>query len=273
MFDMLDDLEDAVAKLLASEPSGDDVERVTVLAERMEFARLRAVGAFDRSCAWASENFLNAGLALSSKTRCSRGHAMRSVRLARKLEALPEVAAAYGAGEITGEHVEEITHPYTPRRAAMIEAIETALVDFARDRTPLETRGLMQEVVERFENDGGAKGDKHQYELNQVTLSQTLGGRGILNGSLDAELADIVLTALDAEMEVLRTKAETRRSPELRAEALGSICRHYLAARGDSTARGRGQTHVSVVADIQKYGNDEPDLVSGIRAEFAHGGL
>ena len=82
-----------------------------------------------------------------------------------------------------------------------------------------------------------------------------------------------MLTALDAEMEVLRTKAETRKTPELRSVAFGSICRQYLASRGDSTARGRGQTHVSVVADIRMFENDFPELVARVRAETAHGAL
>ena len=109
-------LEAAIDKV-AAEPGAVDVVRICKLAERLEFQRLRAVGEFDRSCAWAPE-FVSPASALRHKTRCSHGHAMRSVRLARKLEALPEVAAAYGAGEITGEHVAEITGPYTPTPGA-----------------------------------------------------------------------------------------------------------------------------------------------------------
>ena len=78
--------------------------------------------------------------------------------------------------------------------------------------------------------------DEKQQKLNKVTLSTTSGGRGILNGSLDAELTDLVQTALDAEMEVLRQQAETRTSPQLRAAALESIARGYLSR---SRARAR----------------------------------
>ena len=97
-------------------------------------------------------------------------------------------------------------------------------------------------------------------------------GRGILNGSLDAELTDIVLTALDAEMETIRVKGETRKTPELRSAALDSICRQYLASRGDSQARGRGQTHVSVVTDLLQIAGSSPELAAIVRAETAHGG-
>ena len=88
---------------------------------------------------------------------------------------------------------------------------------------------------------------------------------------MDPELTDLVLTAFDTEMEVLRQKGETRTTPQLRADALASICRQYVAARGESSARGRGQTHVSVVVDIARYGESNAALVALIRAETAHG--
>jgi len=48
MFDVLDDLEVAIDKVAASE-ARLDVERLSRLAERVEFQRLRAVSAFERS--------------------------------------------------------------------------------------------------------------------------------------------------------------------------------------------------------------------------------
>ena len=272
MFDVLDDLEDAVGKLLASESCGDDLERVANLCERMEFARLRVVGAYDRSGVWAAESFVSTSSALRSKLRCTHGYALRSVRLARKLEQLTETAAAFSTGEITAEHVVEIARPYTPARAEMLEGIEKELVEVARLGTPGELREVVKGMCDAFDGDDGAKDDKKQHALNKVTLSVTTGGRGILNGSLDAEVTDIVLTALDAEMEQLRVKGETRKTPELRAAAWESIARQYLALRGDSTARGRGQTHVSVVTDVLQIAGSSPELAGIIRAETAHGG-
>jgi Domain of unknown function (DUF222)/HNH endonuclease len=271
MFDVLDDLENAVDKIAADE-GVIDVERISKLAERLEFQRLRAVGGYDRSCVWAAEGFVSPVSAVRVKARCSPGLAMRSVRLARKLESLSEVAAAFGAGDITREHVVEIAHGYTPERAAMIEGIEAELVNAAKVATPAELRVMVQRVTDAFDADGGAGRDKKEHALNRVTLSSTSGGRGILNGSLDAELTDIVLTALDAEMEVLRVKGETRRAPELRAAAADSIFRQYLASRGDTGGRGRGQTHLSAVVDVAQYAESNAELVALIRNETAHGG-
>ena len=272
MFDVLDDLEVAVEKLLASEPAADDLERISNLTERIEFARLRVVGAFDRSGIWAWDGFVSTASAMRSKLRCSQGYAVRSIRVARTLESLASTAAAFSTGAITAEHVVQITGPYTPKRAEMLESIEAELVDFATISSPGELREVVQGICDAFDGDQGAGNDKNQHQLNKVTLSTTTGGRGILNGSLDAEVTDVVLTALDAEMEALRTRSDPRKTPELRSVALESICRQYLTARSRSTARGRGQTHVSVVVDVLQIAGSSPQLAAIVRAETAHGG-
>ena len=105
MFDLLDDLE-AVLDKLAVDERPVDVVRVSQLAERLEFQRLRAIGAYDRSSGWLLDGFVSAQSALRSKRRLSNGHAHGAVVLARKLDRLSETAVAFGAGEIGHEHAE-----------------------------------------------------------------------------------------------------------------------------------------------------------------------
>ena len=235
-----------------------DVERIWLLAERVEFLKLRAVGRYDSSCDWAAAGFVSTASALRSKTRCTPGAAHRAVRLARKLDQLPETAAAFAAGAITREHAAVIAAPYTPERAEMLDGIEKELVDFARIGTPIELRDVVKRYTDAFDGDDGAGEDAKQQKLNKMTVSPTLGGRGILNGSFDPEVTDLIQTALDAEMESLRNSGETRDTPALRAEAFESICRQYLAGRYDTGARGRGQTHVSAVWDISQHRGHPP---------------
>src|SRR3954447_2354131 len=268
MFDVLDDLEDAIGKIRA-EAGNVDVARISKLAEQLDCERLRAVGVFDRSGAWAAENYRTAASALRDKTRCSDGRSYRAVRLARRLENLAETAAAYAAGEITREHVEIITRRCTTKRRELFQAIEPGLLNIARDHTYADLDSAIQRYVDQF--DGRGKDDEHEHELNTVTLSSSLEGRGYLNGSFDPETTDLALTAFDAEMERLRHKGETRTTPQLRADAFASICRQYLASRGERDGHGRGQTRVAVIVDIAKYADAHPDLVAAVRAEFAHG--
>ena len=210
MFDVLDDLETAVEKIAADE-GFVDVERICRLSEQLEFQRLRAVGEYDNSCEWAAEGFVSTASALRAKLRCTPGHASRSVDLARKLACLPEAAAAFAAGDISREHAEVIARPYTPQRSEMINNIETGLVTLAKITTPHELRDELQRYVEAFDGDGGTKNDKREHDKNKITLSATLYGRGILNGSFDAELTEIATTALDAEIALLRERGDTAR--------------------------------------------------------------
>jgi hypothetical protein len=112
-------------------------------------------------------------------------------------------------------------------------------VKIAQKHTLGDLAASVQRYVDAF--DGAGRDDEHQHELNKVTLSSALGRRGMLYGSLEPELTDLALAAFDAEMEVLRRRGETRTTPQLRADALASICRKYLTSRADSAARGRGR--------------------------------
>ena len=69
------------------------------LCERVEFLRVSAVGAYDRSGAWELDGFQSAAAGLRSKCRIESARARSTVRLARRLEELPEVSAAFAAGE------------------------------------------------------------------------------------------------------------------------------------------------------------------------------
>jgi hypothetical protein len=268
--DGLTELENAIDKVAAHE-APLDIERMCRLADRVEFLRLRALG-FDRSLVWQAEGFLSAASAVRVRTRMTRGQAHRAIELARKVEQLPEVAAAFGAGEISRAHVEQIADGCTPERAEMIKEIERELVAYARIADPRELRGAVREMTDAFDGDGGASSDEIEHAKNTVTLS-TVGGRGVLNGDLDAESTEIVATAFDAEIAALRRTDDDRPMAARRAEAVVSLCRQYLAARADGAGPRRGRTHVSVVADIGAITGITDDLLATAGAEAAHVGM
>ena len=271
MFDALTELEHAIDKV-AAEVLPVDVERMCRLADRVEFLRVRAIGAFDRSAVWQDDGSLSAAAALRVRCRMSQGHAHRAVALARKVEQLPATAEAFAAGEISRAHAEIIADGYTPERAEMIAGIEGELVDYARIAEPRELRAAVRRVTDAFDGDGGASTDEHEREKNRVRLS-TLNGRGVLAGDLDAESTEIVATALDAEIMALGFEDGAPAMPQRRAEALVSVCRQYLAAHDDGSTGGRrGLPHLSVVADIGAITGITDDLLAAVRAEAAHAG-
>ena len=154
----------------------------------------------------------------------------------------------------------------------MMRGIERELVDYARIADPRELRGAVRRMTDAFDGDGGASTDEVEHAKNTVTLS-TVGGRGVLNGDLDAEATEIVATAFDAEIAALRHDEDDRPMPRRRAEALVSMCRLYLAARDDGHGPRRGRTHVSVVVDLGEITGLTDDLLATARAEAAHVGM
>jgi hypothetical protein len=273
MFDALSELEVAIDKVAADESATVDVERVCRLADRVEFLRLRAIGTYARSGDWQLDDYLTAPAALRATCRMSAGHARRAIDVARKLDALPELAAAFSAGDVSRAHVEQITDAATPERADMLRGVEQELVDYARISTPTELRAAVRRVTDAFDGDGGAGADEAEHAKNHVTLP-VLNGRGVLSGDLDAESTEIVATALDAEIEALypRDRADRPPIPQRRADALVAICRLYLATRTDGPGPRRGRTHVGVIADIGALTGITDDLLTTLRAEAAHVG-
>ncbi|HTL85592.1 MAG TPA: DUF222 domain-containing protein [Acidimicrobiia bacterium] len=274
MFSAVDDLDDAVQKMLVSEPCGD-VERIVRIAEQVEFLKLREIAAFDRSADWQAEGFVSTAAALRAKCRMVHGVAHASIALARKLESLPVVAEAFGAGEISRHHAVAIASAYTPERATMIEGIEAELVDLARLTHSGGVREAVTRMSDAFDGDGGAGSDADQYQLNRLHISSTLGGRVRIDGSLDKESGEIVKTAVDAMQAELRRDGDKRHRSAKQADALTGMCRRSLARDHKPTSelsRRRGLPHVSYIVDLQNYEADHPDLVADIRIEAEHVG-
>ncbi|MDP9334426.1 MAG: 13E12 repeat family protein, partial [Actinomycetota bacterium] len=99
-------------------------------------AWLKKVAAYDRSGDWSADGFLNAASALRAMCRIDQGVARAHVELARKLEDLPQVAAAFARGEISQRHAAVVANACTPERAGAIAEVEAELVDVARQHTP-----------------------------------------------------------------------------------------------------------------------------------------
>lgn len=270
MFDVLDELEAVIDKVAAFE-GVVDVGRVCVLVERLEFVKLRAIGEYDRSGDWALESYASTASALRSKCRTSHGSARRSIRLARKLESLSATAAAFSAGKISREHAEVIARAATPARAEMIAGIEAEVVEYARLATPGRLADAVRRMTDAFDGDGGAAADERQHRLNDVTFAE-VGGRGILNGTLDPETSKLADAAFNTEMETLRRPNDTRLVGERRAEAFEAMCRRTLDHHDDGTRRRRGQPHLLVVQDLAELSGAHPQLVADIRAEASRFG-
>ena len=115
MFDVVGEVEDAVAKLVASE-TRPDLARLHALMNRLDAVWLRTLEEYDRSGEWAEDGFASPASAIRTQCSIDQGSANHALSLARKLRQLPVLAERFAAGEISRGHVLAIASAHTPGR-------------------------------------------------------------------------------------------------------------------------------------------------------------
>jgi hypothetical protein len=214
---------------------------------------LAAVAEYDRSGEWRADGFESVSAALRSACNLSSGVALDHVQLARKLESLPVVAASFQAGEISRAHAKVIASAYTPERAEALNQIEPHLVEVARFTHPRQLGHIVRRYAEAIDGDGGASADEIAYQRRRLHLGETLDGVGIMEGVTEPLGHEIIVSALDAEMERDLQAGDTRTRPQRRYDALVNLCRRALDT-GSVGRRRRAFPHVSIVANAEQHG-------------------
>ena len=236
-----------------------------------EAAWLKEVAAYDRSYACQAEGFMNPASALRHACHMSQGVARGHLELARKLEDLPEVAAAFADGEISARHATAIAGSFTPERAAGISEVETALVAYAREATPPDVGRVVRYVTDAIDGDGGAAAEATRYQRRGLHMSRTLDGMLVEDGLFDPESARIRDAAIDAEMARDLDRNDDRSLAQRRADASTNIMRLYLD-RGEAGESHGVRPHVSYVLDAETGLDASVDLVARAIAERRHNG-
>jgi hypothetical protein len=269
MFDVLDELEEAIDKLAAGE-ADVDVVRLSRLAARLEFQRLRAVRRLDRSRRYAADGALSAAGWLRRHARMTYGAAGASVALARKLDVLPALAEAFAAGEVTRQHARVLADACTAVREDAIRELEPQLVAAAKVTDAREFGSLVGSVADAIDGDGGAATAQAQHDRRYLHISPLLDGMYAIDGLADREGAEILLGALHAATDPPRSDGRT--AGQRRYDALIRVCEAASPALdpGPGPAhRPQVNVHVDVEALERRAG---PALVARVRADAAHVG-
>lgn len=229
-------------------------------------ALLTKVRNYDRSGQWHADGFFSAASALSTRCQMDRGVAHGHVNLARNLEHLPEVAAAFGCGEISSRHATVIANAFTPERAETLAEVESNLVDIARTEPPKTLGGIVKRLTDALDGDGGASGDDAAHKARSAQMSRTLGGRLDLRASCGALDAEIMFTAVEAEMERDHQPDDPRTTPQRRMDAIVNLMRRGLD-RGE-LGESRGVCpHVSCVVDVDAVPDTTEEILEQARTE------
>jgi len=255
----------------------EDFSELHAAVEALEAERLRRLAEIERRRIFERDGHVSAASWLAGRFGLGWGEARRGVALARGLERMVRVRRALEAGAVSLSAVGELAEVQEAEPEAFVGA-EGFLVDAAARlsitdlrRAARHWRTVMER--ERAGPDGLAEVLRARRRLH---ASVTLEGTVRLDGDLDPETGETVLTALGAVLDTeARSTAGTstagtstagadrddRTSAQRRADALGEICLSWLD-RSDRPEVAGERPHLSVTVPLDALrAPEEPGLV------------
>lgn len=221
----------------------DTVTESTVKLEGMRMARLEAIRDLDASGSFAYDGYTSVSSFLIHRCGMGPGEAKREVFLARSLGEMGYAAKAAEAGHLSVNQLEVLANARS-RHPDPFATDEVTLSESVSGLTLSDTRRAIDYWVQSHDGPDGVSDP----EPSRVHLSKTLGGRGRLDGDLDAESHGLLSEALESLMsEMLRATPKERllSASQRRAEALSEMARRLLDRPDTPTDHGN-RPHLTV---------------------------
>ena len=230
----------------------EDFSELHRAAELIELERLRRLAEIERRGIFARDGHLSSASWMASRHKVAWGTAKQSVRVARALDLMPLTLRALEEGDISFSAVRVLSQA---REAdpEIFERAEGELVEAAR----IHSIGDLQKVAaywrQRVDRERSSEGEDKLRERRKLHASVSFLGMVRVDGELDPETGETLLTALrsvlDAEARS-RGEDDTRTPAQRRADALGEICRQWLDRSDRPTVAGE-RPHITVTVDTE----------------------
>jgi hypothetical protein len=154
---------------------------------------------------------------------------------------------------------------------AQFHRAEGTLVEAAKRLPATQLNHAVSHWRRQLDWEQGLKDVERVREQRRLTVSTTVLGMVRVDGELDPETGEVVLTAIrDCSAGERRRDTDDRRTPaQRRVDALGEICRRWLDASGSPsspTAAGE-RPHLAVIVDLRSL-----EGRTGHRSELEHVG-
>jgi hypothetical protein len=172
---------------------------------------LLLIAKFDRERGYERHNLVGTAQWLNWQCGIGGVAAREKVRVARALENLPKISAAFASGEISYSKVRAMTRVATPKN-------EDVLVSIAR----FGTASHVEKLVRRYrwtQRRDAAKQAESQQLSRQVHYFYDADDTFVLNARLPAEVGALVLKALQVAGDVLREESRAETDPQMNASA------------------------------------------------------
>lgn len=248
----LDELRTGDLRSLSDEALAGHLDEIERAGRVLEAERGRGLAELERRKAYAAGGHLSAAAWLAHRQRLSPRSAEAAVRRARALAAMPAVARAFGEGELS----ESAVHVLVSAQEAAPDAFarsEPALVEAARTMGFGELRRVTETWRIAADPERALEDEDRRHERRRLDVCPGPDGMTRVHGELDAEDGQGLITAIRAQMDAETRAAsgpDARTPGQRRADALGEICRQWLASRDRPTVGGE-RPHVVVTIDLE----------------------
>jgi hypothetical protein len=252
-----------------------DLLRLDVLKRKIEALQARWLAEDHRRLeSKAHDPVESSALWLQEHLHLSSAAAYAQVRVAERLERLPDTARAFWRGELTAQQVgiicrakeqfERTRHAEDPE---LWEGVESQLHQDAQVMDATELIRSWRQMHYRLDQEAGVAVEEEQRRRSWLRLLHRPWGSYHLEGDFDEEEGTILRTAL-APLAKKRSADDHREGPERMAHAVVDLARRGLDA-GDLPERGGERPHLTVIAELETL-----QMKPGSRlAELDWGGL
>jgi hypothetical protein len=261
--------------------------QITELWGHMNAATYRfllLIAEFDRSEAYSRHRLVNTAQWLNWQCGIGKVAAREKVRVARALESLPKISAAFASGEFSYSKVRAMTRVATP-------ANEEVLVSIGRHGTATHVENLVKKYRWTQRRDAGALA--HNQQLNrQVHAFYDETDTFVLHARLPTEVGALVKKALEIAGNIVREHSEEeararihashversraeiesgtwainhkeRSHASRRADALRLICETFLTTTSEEVEETSSADRYQVVVHVDQAVLTEPVAASG----------
>jgi hypothetical protein len=218
----------------------EDFAELQRAVELLEVERLRRLAEIDRRRIFERDGHLSAAAWLATTFKVTWGSARQNVRVARALEEMPETRRALDDGDLSMSAVRLLVMAREADPAAF-ERDESQLVEAARIHSMNDLQRVAAYWRQSVEREHSLEGDDKLREQRRLYASVSFLGMVRVDGDLDPEAGETLLTALRAVLDAesrSRPQDDLRSPAQRRADALGEICRQWLDMADRPTVAG-----------------------------------
>jgi uncharacterized protein DUF222/HNH endonuclease len=248
----LDELRVEDLRFVGDDGLAADLDELERAARIIEAERARRLAEFERRGAFAVDGHRSLSSWLAHRHRVAHSTAAGHVRFARALESMPATAEALASGEVSATAVSLLlsARDACPEQFAVAE--ET-LVEAGRTLSVGELKRAVDYWRQSADAESAADEEERRFERRNLHVSPTLDGMVRVDGDLDPETGQTLITALRAvqDAEARGSRGADLRSPaQRRADALGELCRRWLDSTDRPSVAGE-RPHVVVTIDLE----------------------